>query len=97
VERSFHSKANLRRTTTARLETTFHLQADKQQRQRYAIIKILAEHKAGEILSGIERVRNRKQGGDGISSLREELKVSWNTFHNWQLIATVPVSEITAL
>jgi len=50
-----------------------------------AIIKILAEYKTGEIIRAIER----KQGKDGEMGLMMSMGRS-----GWQLISTVPVSEI---
>lgn len=62
---------------------------------RAARIKILAEHRAGEIVSSIPRA----QGKDklGLRSTLDRSGIAVNTAQRWELISKVPESEIMRL
>jgi DNA methylase len=59
-----------------------------------ALIKILAEWRAGELLRKVERVQKRQAGGEGILSMLERMHIPLVTGHRWQLLSTLPQAEI---
>src|SRR5262252_2822289 len=59
-----------------------------------ALIKILAERRGGELLTKVERARNRKLGEDGIRSMLERIDLARVVAHRWQVLATIPETEV---
>jgi N6-adenosine-specific RNA methylase IME4 len=56
---------------------------------RATAIKLYAERKAGEILAGMEKAKNRHSSGSGVTPLGE-LGISKTQSSRWQRIAKVP-------
>lgn len=64
---------------------------------RAARIKILAERRAGQLISEVPRATHRKNGQKGIRSMLERIEIPISTAHNWQAIALVPEEKIAEM
>lgn len=61
-----------------------------------AKIKLMAEHKAGQLIASIPR-KNGETGKNGVRATLAQTDIPIQTAHRWQAIATLPLSKITEL
>lgn len=62
-----------------------------------AYVKILAERRAGELLSQVERQQGKRNGGSELQSIVARSGIAETTAKRWQILAQLPAKRLTAL